>query len=122
MCAVIARPVLRGRLIPAGQFPRGRGALPWRAGGLAGPVVPAAGGAQCAPRGAWRARRGPTPGHCVGVTARVRLVVVLGTPGRVPAYVFWVIPAAAGHPPAPGADATSSPAGSPVERSASSAP
>src|SRR5689334_1120518 len=127
MCAVIARPALRrDRVIPAGQFPRGRSALPRRTGGLAGPVVPAAGGAQRAPRGPRRPRRGPAPGRRVVVTARVRRggrpVVVLGTPGCVLAYVFWVVPAVAGHPPAPGADATSSPAGSPVERSASSAP
>src|SRR5215469_7995896 len=101
MCAVIARPApRRDRLIPPGQFPRGRGVLPRRAGGLAGPVVPAAGAA---------------PGRRVVVIARVwrggRLVMVRGTPGRVPADVFWVVPAAAGHPPAPEADATSSPAG-----------
>ena len=125
--AVIARPALRrDRLIPPGQFPRRCGALPRRPGGLAWPVVPAAGGAQCAPRAALRACRGPAPGRRVVVTARLRLgrclVVVPGTPGRVPADVFWVVPAVAGHPPAPGADATSSPAGSPVERSASSAP
>src|SRR6516165_5475652 len=106
MCTVIARPApRRDRLIPAGQFPRGRGVLPRRAGGLAGPVVRAAGGAQCAARGVRRARRGATPGRRVVVTARGRrggrLVVVLGTPGRVPADVFWVVPAVAGHPPAP---------------------
>src|SRR5689334_9444707 len=121
MCAVIMRPALRRDcLVPAGQFPRGRGAFPRRPGCLARPVVPATGGAQRTPRGARRACRGSTPGRRVIVVARRRrggrLVMVLGTPGRVPVGVFWVVPAVAGHPPAPGADATSSPAGSPVER------
>src|SRR6516165_7111043 len=43
-------------------------------------------------------------------------------PRRVPPEPVFVIPAMARHPPAPEDDATSSPAGSPVERSVSSAP
>src|SRR6266702_1105540 len=70
--AVIALAALRrDGLVPAGQFPRRRGVLPRRSGGLARPVM------------------------------------LPGTPGRVPVYFVWVVPATAGHPPAPGPGAPS---------------
>src|SRR5262249_13017274 len=119
--AVVARP----RLVPARQVPRGAGALPGRARFLPPPVVPPPRGGERTSCRAGRAR-GAGPGRRIGVTGRVRrarrLLVVPGTPWSVPVQPVVVIPAAARHPPAPGADATGSPAGRPVERSASSAP
>src|SRR5262249_59216056 len=81
---------------------------------------PALGGCHLIPGG--KIPRSALPGLSRLLSRQIDAAVVFGTPSRVPVEPVFVIPAMPRHPPAPGDDATSSPAGSPVERSVSNAP